>query len=506
MNRQTTFKDRLYIKVREHIKGKRVGFLLGAGSSFLDGTGYPLAAGLWPAIKTRTTDGDQRLIEAQIAAGSSTLEQALDAIDHGRGEDFALRHRVTRSIAAAFLDHRPPLDCHRQFVARLTKRREKRIPVFTLNYDPLMELAADREQVSLADGFCGIVESPFQPYCFDDFRGTIESRRGRPVHVPIRGIINLYKLHGSLGWFVDDESRLVRIRPDIPCPPGWRHLMVPPQNLTRRRNVFARHSWENNFYLQRIRQFANRSVIEVLRPGDPDSVADEADLVVKVVERVAVLCSVLYSSRASVQNRLAIAEHRKEVVDFIIGPGFKFLRSSTKKERGITGVTVDERFVRRFQRLGLEVLVEQATQPNELSVRLRQGLQWLLESRLEPSLGAAVVKTAIALESFLGANETEPLRRTLSERTAFLLSDTPDLRAKSSRVIRDFYDVRSSGTRRPWEGAWGESPASRGSRPPVSPISNYAGSEFRYFRFIRWGYEVGRGSTLGARFDDNATV
>jgi len=84
--------------------------------------------------------------------------------------------------------------------------------------------------VSLADGFCGIVESPFQPYCFDDFRGTIESRRGRPVHVPIRGIINLYKLHGSLGWFVDDESRLVRIRPDMPCPPGWRHLMVPPQN------------------------------------------------------------------------------------------------------------------------------------------------------------------------------------------------------------------------------------------------------------------------------------
>lgn len=215
------------------------------------------------------------------------------------------------------------------------------------------------------------------------------------------------------------------------------------EDLTRRRNVFARHSWENNFYLQRIREFANRSVIEVLRPGDPDAVADEAELVATVVERVAVLCSVLYASRATLQNHLAITQHRKEVVDFTIGPGFKFLRSSSKREPSIRGVTIDERFVRRFRRLGLDVLVEQATQSNELSVRLRQGLQWLLESRLEPSLGAAVVKTAIALESLLSVNEAEPLRRTLSERTAFLLSDDPDLRAKSSRVVRDFYDARS---------------------------------------------------------------
>jgi hypothetical protein len=230
INRQTTFKDRLFIKIRQHIKGKRVGFLLGAGSSFLDGNGYPLAAGLWPAIKTRMTDEEQKLIEAQITAGSSTLEQALDAIDHGRDEDLDLRHRITSSIAAAFLSRKPPLDYHRQFVARLAKRRERRIPVFTLNYDTLVELAADREEVNLVDGFCGIVESYFQPYCFDDFRGIIESRRGRSVPVPVRGIINLYKLHGSLGWFADDESRLLRIRPDIQCSPGWKHLMVPPQN------------------------------------------------------------------------------------------------------------------------------------------------------------------------------------------------------------------------------------------------------------------------------------
>ena len=38
---------------------------------------------------------------------------------------------------------------------------------------------------------------------------------------------------------------------------------------TRKRNVFARHSWENNFYLQRIGELSGHTVIEVFRPGDP---------------------------------------------------------------------------------------------------------------------------------------------------------------------------------------------------------------------------------------------
>jgi hypothetical protein len=230
MNKSNTFVDRLYLKLREQITGRRAGFLLGAGASFLQGTGYPLAAGLWPAIRTQMAEADQRLVDAQLDRGCSTLEQALDAIDHGRDEDFALRHRVTSCIAATFLDRKPALDYHRQFIARLSRRREKRIPVFTLNYDPLLELAADEEQINLLDGFCGTVECYFQPSCFVDFRGTLESRRGRPVPVAARGILNLYKLHGSLGWFLDTKSKLRRIRPDIPCPSGWRHLMVPPQN------------------------------------------------------------------------------------------------------------------------------------------------------------------------------------------------------------------------------------------------------------------------------------
>src|SRR5260370_7194565 len=39
----------------------------------------------------------------------------------------------------------------------------------------------------------------------------------------------------------------------------------------RQRNVFARHSWENNFYLKQVAQLADRTIIEVYRAGDPNT-------------------------------------------------------------------------------------------------------------------------------------------------------------------------------------------------------------------------------------------
>jgi hypothetical protein len=215
------------------------------------------------------------------------------------------------------------------------------------------------------------------------------------------------------------------------------------ENLIRKRNIFARHSSESNFYLQRIREFADRSVIEVVRPGTPHEVADEAGLVAATVERVVMACSVLYTSRTALHKCLGVTEHREEVLDFILGPGFGLLHSSSKRGPTIAGLPLDGRFVRRFARLSLETLVKEAVQPSELGGRLRQGLQWMIESRTEPSIDGAVVKTAIALESLLGANDTEPLRRSLSERAAFLLSDDPAFRFRTSRVIKEFYDARS---------------------------------------------------------------
>jgi hypothetical protein len=215
------------------------------------------------------------------------------------------------------------------------------------------------------------------------------------------------------------------------------------EELIRKRNVFARHSWENNFYLRRIREFANKTVIEVIRPGDPKDIAAEAQAVATAVENIAILSSILYASRTTLQNQLAITQYRREIVDLTIGPEFNYLRSRSKRELVIRAVTVDQRFERRFRRLGLDTLVSASIKTDQLGKRIWQAAQWLLESRMDSSAPAAVIKTSIALESLLGASDNEPLRATLSERSAFLLSDDPRLRAKASKLVRDFYDVRS---------------------------------------------------------------
>jgi hypothetical protein len=229
MIKQRTVEERLYLKVREQLKARRVGFLLGAGASFLNGAGYPLSTELWQTIRPHMLVADRDLIDAHIAYHGCMLEQALDDIEHTHGNMVGLRDRVTSAIAKAFIDRKPSLSLHRSFVNHLAARIDKRIPVFTLNYDMLLELAADAEELSLIDGFSGIVECFFRPSIFIDFRATLESRRGKSVPVANHGIINLYKLHGSLGWFVDSNSKLKRIRPDMPCPSNSKHLMVPPQ-------------------------------------------------------------------------------------------------------------------------------------------------------------------------------------------------------------------------------------------------------------------------------------
>ncbi|MCX6844470.1 MAG: SIR2 family protein [candidate division WOR-3 bacterium] len=229
VRKPASFEDRLLAKLREQVRGRRTGFLLGAGASFLGGAGYPLARSLWPAIKGKMTAGDRLRIEQRLTRGAENLEQALGALDRGKG-DPAIRHRVTAAIAAAFRSRRPPLDHHRQFISRLAGRNERRVPVFTLNYDPLLELAADAEQKYLADGFSGTIQAYLHPVSFSDYRGSYELRRNRTVIAPLRGIINLYKLHGSLGWYLDQQESARRIRPDMRCPDGWSRLMIPPQN------------------------------------------------------------------------------------------------------------------------------------------------------------------------------------------------------------------------------------------------------------------------------------
>ena len=210
-----------------------------------------------------------------------------------------------------------------------------------------------------------------------------------------------------------------------------------------KRNVFARHSRENNFYLRRVLELSDTTVIEVFVPGLPDDIYDEAIQRSDLIERLALLSTVFYIKRESLHHRVGIRSRPRAEMDFTIGPSYRYLKSRSKDEPAVKGIIIDQRFCRRFERLGFSTLAQFSLGDAELSESLSKSIGWLFASRLETDLKASVVKTVIALESLLIFSESESLARSLSERVAFMLSPVPDTRTRLSKIIKDFYNARS---------------------------------------------------------------
>ncbi|MBN1135417.1 MAG: hypothetical protein JXM73_02470 [Anaerolineae bacterium] len=211
----------------------------------------------------------------------------------------------------------------------------------------------------------------------------------------------------------------------------------------RKRNVFARHSWENNFYVQRARSLAGHTVMEVYCPGDPQDIAEEAERIAGALERVVVLSSTLAVDRPKLHRRLGISSRPRSETDLIMSPGLRYLRSRAQPTPVAPGIVVDERFSSRLSRCGFDALAECVWSKSNIARRILLSLDWLFDSRLEPRTPAAVVKTAIALESLLILSESEAVTQSLSERAAFILSGDPNLRQQTSRMLKHFYSGRS---------------------------------------------------------------
>lgn len=77
----------------------------------------------------------------------------------------------------------------------------KRVNLFSLNYDTLVEQAADTEGIVLLDGFVGTHTRIFRPESYEqDLYFPAETTEGH-VHRFDR-VMHLYKLHGSISWSI----------------------------------------------------------------------------------------------------------------------------------------------------------------------------------------------------------------------------------------------------------------------------------------------------------------
>ena len=81
----------------------------------------------------------------------------------------------------------------------------KRVNIFTLNYDALVEQAADATGVVLLDGFVGTQNRVFRPESYEqDLYFPAETTEGQ-VH-RFNRVLHLYKLHGSVTWTLDEPT------------------------------------------------------------------------------------------------------------------------------------------------------------------------------------------------------------------------------------------------------------------------------------------------------------
>jgi len=230
MTAKLDFISTLQAKIAEQLRAQRVGYLLGAGSSYLDGAGYPLASDLWKLIRDLIPDVRKRgEIQEKLDKGAKGIEQALDLLDDGDAMDTSCRHMVTAAIADLFLPKSPTLDLHVEFVRRLAQRADPYTKVFNLNYDPLIERAAEDAQVRLIDGFMGHEHAFFNSAVFSETFLQLRGPRAKPTLYPAGPPIHLYKLHGSLGWYECSTRGVRRCAFGVAIPADAKRLMIPPQ-------------------------------------------------------------------------------------------------------------------------------------------------------------------------------------------------------------------------------------------------------------------------------------
>ena len=99
------------------------------------------------------------------------------------------------------------LTAYKTLVRKLLTRplNLRRANVFTLNYDTLVEQAADAAGVVLLDGFTGVQCRTFRPESYEqDLYFPAETTEGR-VHRFDR-VLHLYKLHGSITWTANEPN------------------------------------------------------------------------------------------------------------------------------------------------------------------------------------------------------------------------------------------------------------------------------------------------------------
>lgn len=196
---------------------RRLSLFLGAGVS--KACGLPDVDELQEIVLGGLSTEDKAAFEVQL--DGRNLEQALsrlrriaallegdevlDGMNTGDATalDQAVCRQVVRALDTTGIDSQPML----RLAGWLGRARYNRpVEVFSVNYDPLLELGLEAMKVPYFDGFVGNLRARFRA-------DLVEGNPERPDQWLPPFIVRLWKLHGSVNWawVEDDSSEVVRL-------------------------------------------------------------------------------------------------------------------------------------------------------------------------------------------------------------------------------------------------------------------------------------------------------
>lgn len=110
-------------------------------------------------------------------------------------------HALARTCNLPTAGQRSGLTIYETLIRKILARPLdlKRVNIFTLNYDTLVEKAADAMGVTLLDGFVGTQCRVFRPESYEQDLYFPAEATGSHLHRVDR-VLRLYKLHGSITW------------------------------------------------------------------------------------------------------------------------------------------------------------------------------------------------------------------------------------------------------------------------------------------------------------------
>jgi SIR2-like domain len=213
--------------------------LAGSGAS-LGKAGGPSMADLWdaavkiPYFKEIAAAVKHPNDDAWIENLLSRCQVAKDFLDSATSKKVAdflsASEKMIWEACSEFLA-KADLEGHQTFLRRMARRRLRapRLKLFTTNYDLCFERAAGDLGITVIDGF-----SFSQPRRFDARFFTYDIvRRAKgsdESHDFVEGVIQLFKLHGSVDWDDTPDGIVQSAKPKKPC-------LIYPNTPTRSRTL-----------------------------------------------------------------------------------------------------------------------------------------------------------------------------------------------------------------------------------------------------------------------------